>query len=185
MYSMGDIKKNLKIQIDDIPFVVEDFQHVKPGKGGAFTRTRLRNLVSGNLLERTFKAGDKLEPANLEEQKMQFLYKEENQFCFMNSETYEQIFLTEEQVGEATDFMPENTEVHILFFNQKPIGITLPNFIDFEVVKAEPWLKGDTASSTTKPVTISTGALVQVPIFVNEGDVIRVDTRTGDYVTRV
>ena len=185
MYSMGDIKKNLKIQIDDIPFVVEDFQHVKPGKGGAFTRTRLRNLVSGNLLERTFKAGDKLEPANLEEQKMQFLYKEENQFCFMNSETYEQIFLTEEQVGEATNFMPENTEVHILFFNQKPIGITLPNFIDFEVVKAEPWLKGDTASSTTKPVTISTGVLVQVPIFVNEGDVIRVDTRTGDYVTRV
>ena len=185
MYSMGDIRKNLKVQIDNIPFVVQEFQHVKPGKGGAFTRTKLRNLVTGAVIERTYKGGDKLEPANLEEHKMQFLYKEEDQYCFMNSETYEQIFLTAEQVGDAPDFMPENTEVYILFFNNKPIGITLPNFIDFEVVKADPWLKGDTAGSTTKPVTISTGAVIQVPPFVVEGDVIRVDTRTGEYVARV
>jgi elongation factor P len=185
MYNTSDIRKNLKIQIDGIPYVVEEFQHVKPGKGGAFIRTKLRNLVTGNLLDKTFKGGAKLEPANLEEHTMQYLYKEDSSFCFMNTETYEQIFLTEEQVGDAKKFMPENTEVQILFFKNEPIGITLPNFIDLEIVQAEPGIKGDTATGATKPVTLSTDAVINVPLFVNQGDTVRVDTRTGEYVTRV
>ncbi|RMD57324.1 MAG: elongation factor P [Nitrospirae bacterium] len=185
MYSISDIRKNLKIQIDGVPYVVEDFQHVKPARGGAFVRTRLRNLITGNILEKTFKGGAKLEPADLEERKMQFLYREADRYYFMDMETYEQIFLTEEQVGDANKFMPENIEVDILFFNNKPIGIKLPNFVELEVVKAEPAVRGDTATTATKSVTLSTGAKIQVPLFVEEGDIIRVDTRTGEYVTRV
>jgi elongation factor P len=185
MYDTSDIRKNLKIQMDGVPYVIEDFQHVKPGKGGAFVRTRLRNLMTNTILDKTFKGGAKLEPAQLDEHKTQFLYRESDSFCFMNMETYEQIFLTEEQVGDAKKFMPENTEVDILFFNNKPIGITLPNFIDLEIIQAEPGIKGDTATGATKPVTLSTEAVIQVPLFVNEGDTVRVDTRTGLYVTRV
>jgi elongation factor P len=186
MYDAGDIRKNLKFQIDGVPYVVEHFQHVKPGKGGAFVRTRLRNLITNNILDKTFKGGTKLEPAQLDEHRMQFLYRETDLFYFMNMETYEQISLTQEQVGDAQKFMPENTEVDILFFNNtEPIGITLPNFIDLEVIQAEPGVKGDTATGGTKLVTLSTNATIQVPLFINEGDVVRVDTRTGEYVTRV
>jgi elongation factor P len=185
MYDMGDIKKGLKIEIDNVPYVVEEFQHVKPGKGGAFNRTKLRNLLTGKVIDRTFKGGDKLEPASLEERKMQFLYKEGENYWFMDMESYEQVMLTQEQVGDNSLFMPENIETQVLYYKGEPISLSLPLFVDLQIVKADPWLKGDTASSATRPVTLSTGATIQVPLFVEEGDNIRVDTRTGEYVTRI
>ncbi|MGA1866988.1 MAG: elongation factor P [bacterium] len=184
MYETSDIRKNLKIQIEGEPYIVVDFQFVKPGKGVAFTRTKLKNMVSGNVLERTFRSGEKLEPANIEESHMQFLYAD-NAYHFMNTETYEQIELSEEQVGDDKNYLVENMEVEILFFNNQPIGITLPNFIELQIIETEPGFKGNTVTGGGKPATMHTGAKLQVPIFLNEGDWILVDTRTGEYVERV
>jgi elongation factor P len=184
MYDTSDLRKNLKIQLDGEPYVVIDAQFVKPGKGGAFTRTRMRNMITGNVIDKTFRSGEKLEPADLNEQKMQYLYADD-MYHFMDTETYEQLEFTEEQVGEARRFLKENIEVDVLFFNNRPIGITLPIFIEVEVTETEPGIKGDTASGATKPAVVATGAKLQVPLFVNEGDVIKVDTRTGEYIERV
>lgn len=184
MYETSDLRKNLKIQIDGEPYVVIEAQFVKPGKGGAFTRTKMRNMITGNVMDRTFRSGEKLEPADLMEQKMQFLYADD-MFHFMNTQTYEQLEFNEDQVGDSKLFLMENIEVDVLFFNSKPIGITLPTFIEVEVTETEPGIKGDTASGATKPAVIATGAKLQVPLFVNEGDVIKVDTRTGEYIERV
>jgi len=185
MYETSDIRKNLKIQLDGEPYVVIDFQFVKPGKGVAFTRTRLKNMITGNVLDRTFRSGEKIEPASLEAHSMQFLYCMDNRYHFMNTETYEQIEMDEDQVGDAKDYMVENLEVELLFFKRQSIGINLPNFVELQVVETEPGVKGDTASGGSKPAVMQTGAKIQVPFFINEGDWILVDTRTGAYVERV
>lgn len=185
MYSASDLRKNLKIQIDGEPYVIVDFEFSKPGKGQALYRCKLKNMITGNQFDRTFRSVDTFEPATLEEKKMQYLYREENKYCFMDNETYEQVFLTEDQLEDARNFLIENLDVEILFFGTKPLGITLPNFIDVTVTKADPWAKGDSVTGKTKPVEVETGYTVQVPPFVEQGERIRIDTRTGEYITRV
>lgn len=185
MYSASDLKKGLRIKIDNEPYIVTEFNFVKPGKGQALYRSKLRNMITGAQFERTFRSSDTFEPADLREKKMQYLYKEEKKYCFMDNESYEQIFLTEEQVGEAKNFFIDNLEVEILFFEDRPLGVTLPNFVELVVVGADPWAKGDSVSGKTKPVTLQTGYQIQVPPFIEEGEKIRVDTRSGEYLTRV
>ncbi len=185
MYSASDLKKNLKIQIDGDPYVITEFEFSKPGKGQALYRCKLKNMINGTQFERTFRSVDTFEPAKLEEKKMQYLYQEEDKYCFMDNETYEQVYLTEDQMEDASKYLIDNLEVEILFFGTRPIGITVPNFVDLLVTKADPWAKGDSVTGKTKPVVVETGATVQVPPFVEEGERIRVDTRTGEYLTRV
>ena len=185
MYSASDLRKGLRIKIDNDPYIVTEFNFVKPGKGQALYRSKLRNMITGAQFERTFRSADTFEPADLREKKMQYLYKEEKKYCFMDNESYEQVFLTEEQVGEAKNFFIDNLEVEILFFEDRPLGVTVPNFVDLVVVEAEPWAKGDSVSGKTKPVTLQTGYQIQVPPFIEEGEKIRVDTRSGEYLTRV
>jgi len=185
MYSASDLRKNLKIQIEGEPYVVTDFQFVKPGKGQALYRCKLKNMVTGSQFDRTFRSGDSFEPANLQEKNMQYLYKEGDQYCFMDNETYEQVYLTEDQVGEASNFLIDNIEAEILFFGSDALGVTLPNFVDLTVTQADPWVKGDTAAGNTKPITVETGYTLNAPSFIEEGEKIRIDTRTGDYSTRV
>ncbi len=185
MYDTSDIRKGLKFQIDGEPYVVVDFQFVKPGKGTAFTKTRIKNLITGAVLDKTFRSNERLEPANIEEKQMQFLYAEGDNFCFMDNQSYEQVYITRDIVDEAAKFMPDNLVVSVLFFNERPVGVTLPNFVELQVAHAEPGMKGDTASGATKPATLSTGAVINVPLFVNEGEWLRIDTRTAAYVERV
>jgi len=185
MYSASDLKKNLKIQIDGDPYVITEFQFVKPGKGQALYRCKLKNMITGSQFERTFRSADTFQPADLQEKRMQYLYPEGNKYCFMDLETYEQVYLTEEQLGDEKSYLIDNLEVEILFFGDKPLGITLPNFVDLTVTKADPWVKGDTAAGNSKPATVETGYQLQVPPFVEEGEKIRIDTRTGEYATRV
>jgi elongation factor P len=185
MYSTAEFKKGLKIEIDGTPYIIVDFQHVKPGKGGAFVRTKLKNLLNGRVVDQTFRSGEKVEKPDLMEREMQYLYREGDRYCMMDNETYEQIMLTEEQVGEARLYLIDNLNVEVLFFNQAPLAVELPNFVELEVAQAEPGVKGDTASGGTKPATLESGATVQVPLFISAGDRVRVDTRTGNYIERV
>jgi len=185
MYTASDLRKGLRIKIDGEPYIIVEFTFVKPGKGQALYRCKLKNMLTGAQVERNFRSVDTFEQADLQEKKMQFLYASEGKYCFMDSETYEQIFLTEEQVGEAKNFLVDNLEVEVLLFENRPLGVSLPNFVDLVVTKAEPWAKGDTVSGNTKPVTLQTGYQIQVPTFIEEGEKIRVDTRTGEYLTRV
>ncbi|MGD8861527.1 MAG: elongation factor P [Myxococcales bacterium] len=185
MYDTSDIKKGLKIQMDGVPFSVVEFQFVKPGKGSAFTRTKLKNLMTGAVLEKTFRSGEKLEPAAVEERQMQYLYREGDMFVFMDTGTYDQVQLTEELIDDNQYYLLDGTMVDVLFFNDRPIGVTPPNFAELEVVETEPGFKGDTSSNTTKPAKMSTGLEVQVPLFIEQGEVLKIDTRTGSYVERV
>jgi elongation factor P len=184
MYNTSDIRKNLKIEIDGEPYLVVDFQFVKPGKGIAFTRTRLKNMITGAVLEKTFKSGEKLEPARLEEHSMQYLYRDGGLFHFMNNETYEQLAIDAGKIGEAANFLMENVDVGVLFYKGGPVNIDLPNFVELEVTRTEPGVKGDTATGATKEAVVSTGAKIQVPLFINEGEWVVVDTRSGQYVER-
>jgi elongation factor P len=185
MYSTTDFRKGLKIEIAGEPYVIVDFQHVKPGKGGAFVRTRLKSLVSGNVIDQTFRSGDRVDKPDLEEREMQFLYESGGEFHFMDTQTFEQLFLTAEQLGESKDNLKENLVIKALFHNKRSIGIEVPMFVELKVVRAEPGVRGDTASGATKPVTLESGAVIQVPLFVEEGDTVRIDTRTREYITRV
>ncbi|MFH2066791.1 MAG: elongation factor P [Pseudomonadota bacterium] len=185
MYESGDLKKGLKIEIDGDPYVVTQFQFVKPGKGQALYKCRLKNMVNGSQFDRTFRSGEKFNEANLEQHEMEYLYADGENYCFMNTSTYNQEFLTEAQVAEAKYLLKENTLCQVLFFDGRAIGITLPNFIDLRIVKADPWEKGNTASGSTKPATLETGHVIQVPPFVEEGELVRIDTRTGEYCERV
>jgi elongation factor P len=142
-------------------------------------------MITGSQFERTFRSVDTFEPADLQQKKMQYLYKEQGKYCFMDSESYEQVFLTEDQVGEAKHLLIDNLDVEILFFEDKPLEVSLPNFVDLVVIRADPWAKGDSVSGKTKPVTLQTGYQIQVPPFIEEGEKIRVDTRSGEYLTRV
>lgn len=184
MYSTTDFRNGLKIEFGGEPYVIVFFQHVKPGKGGAFVRTKLKNLKTGAVLENTFRSGDKVNKPDLDERGMQFMYMLENAYHFMDTKTYEQIYLDQEQMGDAANYMIENLPVKILFFRGEPIGIDLPIFIDLQIVETEPGLKGDTVSGATKPATLESGAVVQVPLFLDVGDRIKVDTRTGTYIER-
>ncbi len=185
MYESGDLKKGIKIAIDGTPYVIVQFQFVKPGKGQALYKCKLKNMLTGNQFDRTFRSGDKMDEANLEEHKMEYLYLEGDSYCFMDTSTYAQEFLAKEQMGESENFLKENTVCNVLFFDEKPIAISLPFFVDLKVIKADPWVKGDTASGSTKPATLETGYVVQVPPFIEEGEIVRIDTRTGAYVERV
>ena len=185
MLESGDLRKGLKFEIDGEPYIVVQFEFVKPGKGQALYKCKLKNMLTGAQFDRTFRSGDKFKEANLEEAEMEYLYSEGDRFCFMNTSTYEQEFITEEQVGDAKNFLKENTVCNILLFEKKPIGISLPFFIDLKVVKTDPWVKGDTASGDSKPATLETGYVLTVPPFIQEGELIRIDTRTGQYVERV
>ena len=185
MYSASDLRKNLKIQIEGEPYVVTDFQFVKPGKGQALYRCKLKNMVTGSQFDRTFRSSDSFEQANLQEKHMQYLYKEGDQYCFMDTENYEQVYLTENQVGDASNYLIDNIEAEILFFGSDALGVTLPNFVDLTVTQADPWVKGDTAAGNSKPITVETGYTLNVPPFIEEGEKIRIDTRTGEYATRV
>jgi len=185
MYAASDLRKGLRIKIENDPYIVTEFNFVKPGKGQALYRCKLKNMVNGNQFERTFRSVDMFESADLQEKKMQYLYHEGDKYCFMDNESYEQVFLTEDQVGEASNFLLDNIEVEVLLFENKPLGITVPNFIDVVVTSAEPWARGDSVSGNTKPVTVQTGYQLQVPPFIEEGEKIRIDTRSGEYLTRV
>ncbi len=184
MYSTGDFKKGLKIEIEGTPYIIVDFLHVKPGKGGAFVRTKLKNLVTGKVLDQTFRSGEKVKRPDLVEREMQYLYRDGENFHLMDNQTFEQLALTEEQLGEATLFLIENLNVNVLFFNQQPVAVDLPNFVELEVAQTEPGLKGDTASGGSKPATLESGAVIQVPLFINQGERVKVDTRTGTYIER-
>jgi elongation factor P len=185
MYTASDLRKGLRVKIDNEPYIITEFNFVKPGKGQALYRTKLKNMINGNQYERSFRSVDTFETADLREKKMQYLYKEGDKYCFMDNENYEQVYLTENQVDEAKNFLIDNIEVEILLFEDRPIGISLPNFVELIVTEAEPWAKGDTASGSSKPVKVQTGYTILVPTFVTEGEKIRIDTRTGEYLTRV
>ena len=185
MFTASDLRKGLKIEIDGEPYIVVDFQFSKPGKGQALYRTKLKNMVTGNQFDRTFRSNDKFEKASLEERTMQYLYSQGDEFHFMDTKNYEQIIISREQMGDDVSFLIDNMEVQILLFNNNAIGVTLPNFVNLTVTKADPWVKGDTSGSDSKPVTVETGYELQVPPFIEEGDKLQIDTRTGVYMTRV
>jgi len=181
----SQFRNGLKIELDGNPFVITYFQHVKPGKGGAFVRTKVKNLINGKVLERTFRSGEKLEEPDVQDRTLQYLYHDGTDLVFMDTDTYDQLPISAEVVGEGSLFLQENAEVSVLFWKGEPVNIELPAFVEAEVTKSDPGLKGDTSSGATKPATISTGATIQVPLFIKEGDIIRVDTRTREYVERV
>lgn len=184
MISTNDFKTGLTIEIDGDVFSVVEFQHVKPGKGAAFVRTKLKNVKTGGVVERKFNAGEKVEKAHVERREMDYLYKDGDHFVVMDKESYEQTSLTEVQIGDGVKWLKENMTLGVLFFGTQVIGVDLPNSVQLEVTATEPGVKGDTATGGTKPATLETGAIVQVPFFVNEGDVLIIDTRTGNYVQR-
>jgi elongation factor P len=185
MPTIYDFRKGLKIEINGEPFAVVDYEHVKPGKGAAFARTRIKSLVSGNVREQTFRVSDRIDGADVQERQMQYLYHDGEKYCFMDNETYEQSLLTEDQVGETKGFLRENVEVSVLYYNGNPIGVELPIFVELRIAETQPGVRGDTASGGTKPAVLETGTTVQVPFFLNEGDIIKIDTRTGQYIERV
>ncbi len=185
MYESGDLRKGLKMEIDGDPYVIVQFQFVKPGKGQALYKCKLKNMLTGTQFDRTFRSGEKFKEADLEEQAMEFLYADSESYCFMNTSNYEQVFLNEEQVGDVRNFLKDNTVCDVLLFKEQPIGLSLPNFMNLKIVQADPWAKGDTASGDSKPATLETGYTLQVPPFIEEGELVRIDTRTGEYVERV
>ncbi len=185
MYQLTDFKRGLKIMVEGQPFAIVDFQHVKPGKGNQFTRTKMRNLLTGSNLERTFKSGEKFEVPDVNTQDMTFLYKDDSGYNFMNQTNFEQICVTEDDIGDAKNYLIENLQCVVMNYNGKPIGIDCPNSVALKVVKTDPNFKGNTVTGATKPAVLETGHTVNVPMHINEGDVLKVDTRTGEYVERV
>ncbi len=185
MLMAGDFRKGVTVEIDGQVWTIADFQHVKPGKGAAFVRTRLKNVMTGAVLERTFNPTDKYPRAHIETKQMQYLYNDGELYHFMDTETFEQLPLNHEQVEDAIDFIVENQTVSIRFFKGNAFSVEAPNFVELTVTETEPGFRGDTATGTTKPATLETGYKINVPLFVNQGDRIRVDTRTGDYMERV
>jgi elongation factor P len=181
----SEFRKGLKIEIDGEPYEIVEFQHVKPGKGSAFVRTTIRSLLSGRVLQPTLKSGEKVGKPDIEDKEMQYLYLQGEDYYFMDTRNYEQTFLSEKVLGESKNFLKENINVSVLFYNGKAIGVTLPNSVDLKVTKCDPGVRGDTVSGALKPATLETGYTVNVPLFINEGDVLKIDTRDGKYLTRV
>jgi elongation factor P len=185
MISAGDFKKGITIQWRDGIWQILDFQHVKPGKGAAFVRTKIKNIQTGSIREETFNPNDKFPKAHIETKEMQYLYNDGQLYYFMDTETYAQTPLNHDQVEEAIPYIKENEVAIMKFFEGKPIEVQAPNFVELEVTHTEPGVKGDTATNTYKPATVETGAVIEVPLFVEIGDVIKIDTRTGEYLSRV
>ena len=181
----NQFKRGSKIEVDGEPYAVIEWQHIKCGRGGATVRTKIKNLITGRVLERTYDSGEKLKEPDFEEKKMQYLYHDGTEYIFMDQESYEQVHLDDDCVGDSYLFMPESLDVSVQFFNGKPIGITLPNFVELEVTECEPGVKGDTVTGGSKGATVITGGKVQVPLFINEGDVLKIDTRDASYIERV
>ena len=184
MYSTTDFRKGLKIEIDGTPFEIIEFQHFKPGKGGAMVRTKLRNILNGRVLDNTFRSGEKVERPNLESRDMQFLYHEGEQLVFMDMTTYDQMHMDAEATDGKANYLKDGQECRVLLYNEKPLDIEIPASLVLEVTETEPGAKGDTVSNVTKPATLETGAEIRVPLFIDEGEMIRVDTRTGEYMER-
>ena len=186
MVTAGDFKKGLTVEWDGGIWTIVDFQHVKPGKGAAFVRTKIKNIITGAVVERSFNPTDKMPKAIIETKVMQYLYNDGDLYYFMDNETFEQLALPKEQVEDSIPFMKENTEATIRFYKGAPFSVEAPTFVDLEVIHTEPGFKGDTASNTTKPATVETGFTLQVPLFIEIGDVIKIDTREGgEYLGRV
>jgi elongation factor P len=181
----AEFRKGLKIEIDGEPYEITDFQHVKPGKGAAFVRTTYRSMLSGRVLQNNFRSGDKFTRPDIEEKEMQYLYVQGDDFYFMDTKSYEQTFVGAKVLGEAKNFLKENINASVLFFNGKAIGVSLPNSVDLKVTKCDPGVRGDTVSGAMKPATLETGYTMNVPLFINEGDVLKIDTRDGKYLSRV
>ncbi len=184
MVYASDFRKGITFQIDGQPHVILDFQHVKPGKGAAFVRTKYRNIIQGGIREESFNPNDKFERAHIETKTMQYLYSDGELYYFMDQESFDQIPLMQEQVEDAIKYLRENDMATIKFYNGNAFLVEPPNFVDLKVVDAEPGVKGDTATNVTKAATVETGAVIQVPVFIEEGDIIQLDTRTGDYLGR-
>ena len=185
MISAGDFRNGLTVQIEGNIYQILEFQHVKPGKGAAFVRTKLKNVINGGVVERTFRPTEKFPQARIERVDMQYLYSDGDLYYFMNVENYEQIALNEETIGDALKFVKENEMVKVCSYNGNVFAVEPPLFVELEITDTEPGFKGDTAQGATKPAVVETGASVQVPLFVNQGDVIKIDTRTGEYLSRV
>lgn len=184
MISTNDFKTGVTVELDGEVWMVLEFLHVKPGKGSAFVRTKLRNVKTGSVMERTFRAGEKLPRAHVDRREMQYLYGGGDEYVFMDMDSYEQVPLRKEQIGESIKFLKDNMTVTVLIYQGEFIGIDLPNSVELKVVETEPGVRGDTAAGGTKPARLETGLVVQVPLFIEEGDVLRVDTRTGQYIER-
>lgn len=180
-----DIRKGLKIQIDGVPYAVVEHQFVKPGKGQAFTRCRIKNLLTSNVIERTWKSGESVEMADVETRKMTYSWDEGDSLVFMETSTGEQIHVMKDKVGDEVQFLSEGLDIEVTLFNGNAIGIELPASVVLQVTESEPGIKGDTASGATKPARVSTGATINVPLFIKEGEWVKVDTRTGEYLERV
>jgi len=184
LISTSNFKRGLTIELNGEIYSIVDFQHVKPGKGGAFVRTKLKNLKSGLVLDKTFRAGEKMEQAIIDKKTMQYLYNDGSDYCFMNKENYEQISLSKEQISEIVDLLKEGNDVDVAFCKEELVGAELPNFMSLKVIKTMPGVKGNTVSGALKPATLETGAIIQVPLFIKEGDVIKIDTREKKYIER-
>ena len=186
MVTAGDFKKGITVEMDNGIWTIVDFQHVKPGKGAAFVRTKIKNIITGAVLERTFNPTDKFPKAIIETKEMEYLYDDGDLYYFMDGETYEQIGLTKDQVEDAIVFMKPNTNATVRFYKGSAFSVEAPTFVELAVIATEPGFKGDTASNTTKPATVETGFTLQVPLFINVGDVLKIDTRDGgEYLSRV
>ena len=184
MISTNEFKTNVTVTIDGDAWQVVEFQHVKPGKGAAFVRAKMRNLCTGAVVERTFNAGERMPKARIDRREMQYLYESDGMYVFMDNETYEQTELSKETLGTALNLLKENMDVKIMIYEGRVLGVDLPNTVELTVVETEPGIKGDTATGGSKNATMDTGYVVKVPLFINEGDVLAIETRTGDYISR-
>ncbi|MFW5999669.1 MAG: elongation factor P [Halanaerobiaceae bacterium] len=185
MISTNDFHTGLTIEVDGTVYSVEEFEHSKSGRGGAFVRTRLRNIEEDYTVNKTFRAGEKVKRAHIEKRNMQFLYWDGDDYVFMDSDTYEQVTLSRKQLGDRIKYLVENMDLEIAMYEGQPVDIDLPTFVELEVKETQPGVKGDTVSGGTKPATMTTGLVVQVPLFVKEGDIVKIDTRKNEYVERV
>jgi elongation factor P len=185
MYDLSEFKKGLRVMVDGSPYQVLDFQHVKPGKGNQFTRTRLRNLLTGQQLERTFKSGEKFGVPDVQNVEMTFLYKDENGYNFMNQTNYEQLCILPNEIDDSKNYLVENLQVMVLFYNDRPVSVDVPKAVNLKVAQTDPGVKGDRVTGATKHATMETGLVVNVPLHIAEGDLLRIDTESGSYVSRV
>lgn len=182
---VSELRKNAKVQLDGHPFIVVDFQFVKPGKGQGLYKCKLKNMITGAVLDRTWRSGESFVEANVESRKMQYLFKDQNGYTFMDTESYEQVALAEDIVGDVANFLMDQLSVDVLFYNERAVGVTLPSHIVMTITECEPGVKGDTATNATKTATVDTGYKIQVPLFIREGDRVKIDTRNGAYVERI
>ena len=185
MYDTSDLRKGLKVLIDGVPYVVLEAQFVKPGKGAAFTRTKMKNLLYGGNIERNIRSGEKIAPADVEDRPMSFLFKEGEDFVFMDSASYEQFPVNKDTMGDGWQWLKDNMVCQVTFYNGRPLDVQLPNFVELKIVQSDPGARGDTSGNVLKPATLETGAVVGVPLFVNEGEIVKIDTRSGEYLERV